>query len=189
MNAKQTKPTTDEVKAKTAPAATASPDQATPHTVPYWLLKDSHCKKLGKRSEGRVKYQLLAGDDRATLYIRVTANESGGYFSKELVPFSEIEQCLEKCAKASSIPSKAFRDAFVGRSTNNAGFLAAILREEGLLEAAQEEEFQHVLAADITAWKTAALAPRGTQIAIADPSGMAAFATQGRKTLSGPSKP
>jgi len=185
MNAK-TKQNTDEVKGKASP--TASADRTTP-TVPYWLLKDSHCKKLGKRSEGGMKYQLLAGDDKATLYIRVTANESGGYFSKELVPFTGIEQCLEKCAEASSFPSKTFRDAFVGRSTNNAGFLAAILREEGLLEAAQEEEFQHVLAADIVAWKTAALARQGTQIAIADPNGMAAFATQGRQTLSVPNKP
>jgi hypothetical protein len=189
MNAKQTKPTTDEAKAKVASAAITLPDPVTPPTTPYWLLKDSHCKKLGKRSEGGIKYQLLASDDRAVLYVRITANESGGYFSKELVPFSEIEQCLEKCAEASSFPSKAFRDAFVGRSTNNAGFLGAILREEGLLEAAQEEEFQHVLAADIAAWKNAALAPQGTQIAIADPNGMAAFATQSRKTLSVPNKP
>lgn len=188
MNAKQMKQNTSEVKAKAAPAATATTDPATP-TSSYWLLKNSHCKKLGRRSEGSIQYQLLASDDRASLYIRVTANESGGYFSKELVPFTEIEQCLEKCAEASSFPSKAFRDAFVGRSTNNAGFLAAILREEGLLEPAEEEEFQHVLAADIAAWRIAALSPQGTQIAIADPSGMAAFALQDRKTLSVPNKP
>jgi len=189
MNAKQTKPTTNEVKAKAAPAATASSDTATPPTIPYWMLKDGHCKKLGKRSEGGIKYQLLASDDKAVLYVRIIANDSGGYFSKELVPFSQIEQCLEKCTEASSFPSKAFRDAFVGRSTNNAGFLAAILREEGLLEPAEKDAFQHVLAADIAAWRIAALAPQGTQVAIADPSGMAAFAAQDRKTLSVPNKP
>lgn len=170
MNAKQTKPIVDEKKSKVASAAaTASADSVTP-TIPYWLLKDSRCKKLGKGSESGIKYQLLASNERAHLYVRITANESGGYFSKEMVPFTGIEQCLEKCAEASSFPSKAFRDAFVGRSTNNSGFLAAILREEGLLDAAEKEEFRHVLAAGIAAWKTAVLARQGTQIAIADPT-------------------
>lgn len=67
MNAKSTKTNSEDVPAISEEVA----------KVPYWLLKDGKCKKLGKQSEGGIKYQLLASDDRAHLYIRITQNEGG----------------------------------------------------------------------------------------------------------------
>lgn len=180
MNAKATKTTTED--------AQATNEEVT--KVPYWLLKDAKCKKLGKQSEGGIKYQLLASDDRAHLHIRITQNEGGGYYSKEIVNFSQVEECLSNCDPEKPFPSKALKEAFTGRSSNNAGFLAAILREEGLLDAAKDPESQHMLSADIAAWKQAALSPQGTKIEITAPS---AFDTPtptaaSKKTLSLPSK-
>lgn len=62
------------------------------------------------------------------------------------------------------MPSKCFKEAFVGRSSNNSGFLAAILRAEGLLIPAAEAENRHMAAADWQAWQVAALAEPGTLI-------------------------
>lgn len=82
--------------------------------TPYWLLKDGKCKKLGKHSEGGIKYQLLASDDRARLHIRITENEGGGYYSKEVVNFDQVEECLNNCDPEKPFPSKALKEAFGG---------------------------------------------------------------------------
>lgn len=156
----------------------------------YWLLKDSKCPKLSKYSEGGIKYQLLASDDRVSLHIRITANEGGGYYSKEVINFDQVEECLNNCDPEKPFPSKALKEAFVGRSSNNAGFLAAILREEGLLDAAKEPESQHMLSADITAWKKSVLASQGSKIEISTPpNGSAPVpAAANKKTLTLPTK-
>jgi len=159
MNAKATKSTDAQSNgADTESSATS-----------YWLLKDGKCPKLSKYSEGGIKYQLLASDDRVSLHIRITANEGGGYYSKEVINFDQVEECLNNCDPEKPFPSKALKEAFVGRSSNNAGFLAAILREEGLLDAAKEPESQHMLSADIPAWKKSMLASQGSKIEISTP--------------------
>ncbi|CAN7473678.1 hypothetical protein LJR289_003145 [Pseudoduganella sp. LjRoot289] len=178
MNAKSAKTNSEDVQAISEEVA----------KVPYWLLKDGKCRKLGKQSEGGIKYQLLASDDRAHLHIRITQNEGGGYYSKELVSFSQVEECLSHCDPEKPFPSKTLKDAFVGRSSNNAGFLAAILREEGLLDAAKEPDSQHMLSADIAAWKQAALSPQGTKIEIYAPSAFDLPTPVSKKTLTLPSK-
>jgi hypothetical protein len=65
-------------------------------------------------------------------------------------------------------PSKALRDAFEGRSSNNAGFMVAVLRAEGLLGPAPDAETQHVITGDWAAWKKAMLAVTGTLIELPD---------------------
>lgn len=59
------------------------------------------------------------------------------------------------------MPGKTFRAAFQGKSANNSGFLAAVLRHEGLLRPAPEACHQHVLGGDWRGWKAALLAAEG----------------------------
>jgi hypothetical protein len=54
--------------------------------------------------------------------------------------------------------------AFAGRSSNNAGFLAAILRAEGLLALAPDTEGRHVISGDWAAWKASVLAEPGQPV-------------------------
>lgn len=130
----------------------------------FWLLKDGTAPKLGARAEGGVRYQVLADHDRQHLYIAITGNESGGYFSRERVPFNKIEACLDALEADKPFPSKTFKEAFIGRSSNNAGFLVAAMRKEGLLAAAPDSETQHVRHGDMATWKKAMFAEPGTVI-------------------------
>jgi hypothetical protein len=149
------KPTADE----TDNAAT-NEDSAVPQS--YILLKTANADKLGKNSAGGIAYRVLADTDRKNLYITITGNDGGGYFSREIVPFSQVEKCLTDFADADkAFPSKLFKTAFVGRSSNNAGFLAAILRSEGLLAQAPDAETQHIRAGNWSAWLTAMFALLG----------------------------
>lgn len=146
------------------PADTTTPNAAVPQS--FWLLKDSTASKLGARAEGSIYYNVLADNERQLLFIAITGNKGGGYFSKEHVDISMIETCLDRTASAKPFPSKTFKEAFVGRSSNNAGFLAAVLRHEGLLAAAPEAETLHVRSGDWPAWKKAMLAEAGKLIEV-----------------------
>lgn len=146
------------------PADATMPDVAV--SQPFWLLKDGTAPKLGARAEGSIDYNVLADNERQQLFIAITGNKGGGYFSKEHVDVSKIEACLDTTAAAKPFPSKTFKEAFVGCSSNNAGFLVAVLRHEGLLAAAPEAETQHVRSDDWTAWKKAMLAEAGKLIEV-----------------------
>lgn len=152
------------------PTLTESPapaDATTPEVIikqSFWLLKERTAPKLGARAEGGISYHVLADTDRQHLFIAITGNQSGGYFSREQVPFDKIEACLDTFQSAKPFPSKAFKEAFSGRSSNNAGFLVAVLRSEGLLAAAPEAETQHVRCGDWSAWKKTMLAEVGVLI-------------------------
>lgn len=154
---------------KTNPTDTSPtlPESSMPaDTQSFWLLKGGTAPKLGARAEGSINYNVLADDERQRLFIAVTGNKGGGYFSKEHVDISKIEACLDTTASAKPFPSKTLKDAFVGRSSNNAGFLVAVLRHEGLLAAAPGAETQHVRSGDWPAWKKAMLAEAGKLIEV-----------------------
>lgn len=149
---------------------TAKPDESNTGparaTLSFWLLRTGTAKKVSKYGEGSITYQVLADSDRTAIYIAITGNNGGGYFSRERVPFDAIEACLNKCDPSKSFPSKTFQPAFVGRSSNNAGFLVAVLRAEDLLCQASAVEAKHAVASDWTAWRKAVLAEPGTLIEV-----------------------
>ena len=149
-----------DVQADISPEKPAVPDRS------HWLLKSAKANKLGKYSEGGIAYQVHADTDRVHLFITITGNDGGGYYSRERVPFQKVEACLGKCEAGKPFPSKALKDAFVGRSSNNAGFMVAVLRAEGLLCAAPSAETQHALVGDWDAWKKTMLAEPGAPVEV-----------------------
>lgn len=160
-NPTDTSPTIPE---SSTPADATTPAAAVPQS--FWLLKDGTAPKLGARAEGSINYNVLADNERQLLFIAITGNKGGGYFSKEHVDISKIEACLDTSTSAKPFPSKTLKEAFVGRSSNNAGFLVAVLRHEKLLAAASETESQHIRSGDWAAWKKSMLAEAGKLIQI-----------------------
>jgi hypothetical protein len=131
---------------------------------PLWLLKTASAPKLGKNSEGKIHYQILTTEARVEPAIQIVSNDGGGYYSKELVAFHKIDDCVRTVPESEAFPSKTFQAAYTGRSSNNAGFLAAILRAEGLLALAPDTEGRHIIADDWSKWQSALLAEPGKLI-------------------------
>lgn len=131
---------------------------------PCWLLKSAKALKLGKHAEGGICYQILTDSLRQDPSFKIVGNEGGGYFSKEVVAFGNVEACLAAHPQDQPFPSKLLQMAFTGRSSNNAGFLAAILRAEGLLAVARDTEGRHVISGDWAAWKASVLAGPGQPV-------------------------
>ncbi len=124
-------------------------------------IKRDTAAKTGLRAEGGITYAVVRDLDSDTLFFTLISNTGGGYHSKELVPASRIKTSLTGFEAGKVVPAKALRDAFTGRSSNNAGFLAACLRHEGLLSPFPDAAHQHQLGADFTSWQFAMLALEG----------------------------
>jgi hypothetical protein len=136
------------------------PETLTPTSAPptYLSLKVGKAPKTGSRSQGYLHYRILTDTAQQQLFITLIGNDGDGCYSKEILPFDKIEQCLHGIDTSKPIASKRFQPAFIGRSANNAGFLAAILRAESLLAPAPDALHQHTVQPDWPAWKTALLA-------------------------------
>jgi hypothetical protein len=132
----------------------------------FWLLEEGIAKKLGLRSTGSLNYQVLADHDRKNLFIALTKNDGGGYYSRERVNLLSIEACLGAYKAGKPFPSKALKDAYKSKSSNNAGFMTATLRALGLTAAAPEVESKHIVVGDWAAWRKTMIAKAGAFIAL-----------------------
>lgn len=139
---------------------------AVTHHLDLLLLKEETAPKLGKFDGEVLQYQVTSDKERNETSIRIISNSGGGYFSREFVALNQMEPVLSKLAKSGSFPSKALADVFAGRSSNNAGFMAAILRHEGILGAAGETDTKHKVIGDFSAWKMALAALPGSELKV-----------------------
>ncbi len=96
----------------------------------YFSVRQAQAAKTGQHSQGKITYRILTDESHLELFITIVANEGGGWFSNEIVAFSAIEAITGKLNPKVAFPTKTFAPAFNSRSVNNAGFLAAVLREE-----------------------------------------------------------
>lgn len=123
------------------------------NTKKYLSLKSSKTTKIGLRTEGYIHYRVLSDQDQK-LYFNITANDDDGYYSKEIIPFDSVEELVKNIKPNVAISSSLFRSAFIGRSNNNAAFLAAILRAEKLLSPMADAVKKHTVEAGWDRWQT-----------------------------------
>jgi hypothetical protein len=94
------------------------------------ILQTTKCKTVS----GKATLTYHVGvDTEGKLYIRIASCSGGGYFSKEFVDVDEVKTALENIPDGSPITSLYLAPVFVGKSSNNAGFLQACLINEGVL--------------------------------------------------------
>jgi hypothetical protein len=127
----------------------------------YLSLKHAQAAKTGQHSIGQISYRVLADELHQNLFITIVGNEGGGWYSNEIVAFSKIEELLLKLDTKNPLSTKAFAPAFNSKSVNNAGFLAAVLRAEGLLNAAAEASRLHLVTNEWELWKSMMLTETG----------------------------
>lgn len=112
-------------KQSSKPAANASPDAP---EFNIKVVRAGSCPSL--KDTGVLDYEVGA-DGIGQTYFRITANNAGGFWSKEWVAWNQI---LYVFTNHEQITSIQFRGLFKGKSVNSAGFLVAALKDQGLLE-------------------------------------------------------
>lgn len=130
-------------------------------STPLIRIKTDNAPKSGPNSNGCITYAIHKDVDSKEAFISIVANESGGYFNRELVPLDKVLTSLEHLPPEATFPTRIFRAAFQGKSVNNGGFLSAILRHEGLIAPAANASHHYVRTGDWLAWRDATLASSG----------------------------
>lgn len=121
----------------------------------YLLIASHTAPKASRHGEGTITFNVLRDTSGTEVYLMLAANDRAGYFSKEPVPLSRIQKCLESIEPNQPIFAVLLKSAFVsGRSANNPGFLASCLRHLGLLQGMSGAPHRNVLAGDWSAWLT-----------------------------------
>ncbi|MFQ2616842.1 hypothetical protein [Aeromonas caviae] len=131
--------------------AKATPPAAS--AAPVWtVIKSSKAPKISARASGLLHYD-VGKNDEGRYALRITANDTGGLFSKHWLSLDDILALLD-ILKDAPFKSVALRALFVRGSANNHGFLAAILRSEKLLVAAEPNSPFHRVGLSLSDWST-----------------------------------
>lgn len=107
------------------------------------IIYRSECPKLTPRGKGVLSYEFGVEDKSGSLFVRIAANSQGGTCSFEWIDLTKIEALLgSREDQNAPFAATLFRKAFVSRSANNHGYLAAILKAEKVISAPAEQPTQ-----------------------------------------------
>ncbi|WP_439833011.1 hypothetical protein [Aeromonas caviae] len=120
----------DADKARPGPGDTA--DSVPGGPAPILTLLNHTAEKLSSRSEGLIFYAIGRHEESSELFLKITGNQGGGLHSKEWIALSAIDDVLRSLPADKPFKSSVMKRLFKGGSANNAGFLSAILRSDGL---------------------------------------------------------
>ena len=99
------------------------------------IIDRGECPKLTPRGQGILSYEFGMSDD--AFFIRIAANSQGGTCSFEWIPLQTVESLLKDAEE--SFPAVIFKKAFISRSANNHGYLAAILKAVKVIGVAPDQ--------------------------------------------------
>jgi hypothetical protein len=93
------------------------------------IIKIATCPTCSGKAT--LTYHFGCSEDRQ-VYIRITDNSGGGFFSEEWVKLADIQAALD----GAPFPVTSFPliKLFIGKSVNTPGFLLAVLKHEGLVK-------------------------------------------------------
>ncbi len=124
---------TDEVKSMTQEKASKSSQNDQHNIEPLIrILFQGSCPKLSAKGVGDLKYEIGIMESTDESCMRIAGNESSGAFSSKWVMVNDIQSILGKI-KEQSFRASVLRGLYIKTSSNNAGFMASILREEGIV--------------------------------------------------------
>ena len=111
------------------------------------ILKTANVKTLSGKST--LSYQVGSEDDE--IYVRITKNTGGGFFSDEWVSMNDIQSVLEEHPEGTPVTSFMLQPLFHGKSVNTPGFALSVLVHEKLLVPIKGKKRSHEPAEDFTA--------------------------------------
>nr|WP_314661331.1 hypothetical protein [uncultured Pseudomonas sp.] len=138
-----------------------------PSFIELIAVKEGQAPKLSSGAEGKITYQLAVSTDKKQVFISLIDCGSQGYFSREWVNTDAVLEILNSLGQRDeAFHSKVLLPVFVGRSSNNAPFLAATLLAEKLLGRDGKHESKLRVIGDTAHWKKAVLALKGKPIRV-----------------------
>jgi len=115
-------------------------DVAENNTMTIRIIYHGECPKLTARGKGVLGYEFGVNEATDETFIRIASNSQGGTCSYEWILLKTVEELLANREEENQTFSAIlFKKAFVSRSANNHGYLAAILKAEKVIGSATEQ--------------------------------------------------
>jgi biotin operon repressor len=112
-------------------------------TTKIRIVFQGECNKLTARGQGKLSYELGVDDTTDENFIRIAGNSQGGTCSFEWINLQTIENMMDyREPEEINFNAILFQKAFISRSANNHGYLAAILKAENVIGHALEQSSQ-----------------------------------------------
>jgi hypothetical protein len=129
----ESKSMTQEAETKSTETASAENTEKTGDTESVIrILYHGECPKLTPRGIGNLEYELGIHEKSDEAYVRIAGNASSGAYTTKWVGVNDIRDVLEKLAEE-TFRAIVLQGLYKQQSTNNHGFLGAILKAEGVL--------------------------------------------------------
>ncbi len=129
---------------KSVTLKSATPKSATPKKpksatagTPIRILKRGTCPSLSGKS--KLTYQ-IGCTAASEIQVRVCGNDGGGMFGDEFVSLNAIQELFAKVPADKPLTSFLLVPLFEGKSANTPGFLFAVLKHEGLVQAGKDKQ-------------------------------------------------
>ena len=106
------------------------------------VLKTDTCSTLSGKS--KITYHIGCTPD-SKIYIRISTNTGGGFFSQEWVSWNDILDALKKCPSGTPISSIFLYKLYKGKSVNTPSFLLAALKHLKLVQPIKDKKRCHEL--------------------------------------------
>ena len=98
------------------------------------IIKENTCPGLSGKNT--ITYEIAQGTDK-TLSLRLVKSSGGGFVCKEWVAISALVKTL--VAQSPTFTSYALHQHFLGKSTNSAAFMMAVLKQEGFIKPSSDK--------------------------------------------------
>jgi hypothetical protein len=105
-------------------------------------IKQGQCPLISVKSNGQIQYRITT-DATHQRYVQLLAATSGGFLSPDKIADQNITKVLRSISDDAHFSSTLFNPLFKGKSANNAGFLAAVLRAEGVITQSKNHTYKH----------------------------------------------
>ena len=104
------------------------------------ILLKSTCKKLSKQSKHPLTYNIAV--DSGHYHFRISHND-GGHFSTQWI---KLDDALAAMPEDEVFPASVLAPLYESSNSNNPGFLAAAMLDQGLIESVKDSPRMHRLA-------------------------------------------
>lgn len=106
------------------------------------IIKHGQCPLINSKSNAHIQYDILM-NDKGNRFVRLIASSGGGFLSQDRIEVKDIKALLMAVNDNTHFSSTLFNPLFKGKSANNAAFLAAVLRAEGVITQSNNHTYKH----------------------------------------------
>jgi hypothetical protein len=104
------------------------------------IIKINECPTLSGKET--LTYH-IGCDDNKSIFFRVVSNSGSGFFNKDWLSLTDIQQCFEDWPVDSTITSFTLWSLLKGKSSNTSAFILAALKHEGIVATLKGKRRNH----------------------------------------------